>query len=73
MGSILHRDPEMKEKVQRGLGWEGKQSETLRGPWPPWVTAAVPRNPSPYLVLSPGGFPQLLPGSPKSLSEGGQS
>lgn len=45
VGSILCRDPEMKQEVQRGLGWERKPSETLRGPEPPLFTTAVPRNP----------------------------
>lgn len=56
MGSILHRDPEMEEEVQGGLGWEGRQPETQR----PMATTAhhgTAREPPPLLTLysHPGG------------------
>lgn len=69
MRSILHGDPKMNEEVQGGPGCEGRHSEAEGAT----ATAARPQELSPYLALSPGGFPQLLPGSPKTLSEGGQS
>lgn len=54
VGSILHRDSKMKEKVQRGLGWEGRQSETLRGPWAPRLTMLCPGTPLLTLYSHPG-------------------
>lgn len=56
VGSILCRDPEMKQEVQRGLGWERKPSETLRGPELTTAHHCCAQEPSLLTLYShPGG------------------